>query len=195
MLVALLGVSIFMPQWTSTEEVRRGGDPLPAELDGWIKDEKLSFDWAFFWTVSYSKLEYRRYERDYEKLSVFIGYDDRKYRGRSLLSPKNAVPGRGWEIEERGRVELGSGGPRVERVVARSISGRTLSYHWYEGTDRLARETVRQLLATDQSRFRRTEPARVIRITTELGTDSLDQALVESELHAFATSLAVALRE
>ena len=59
----------------------------------------------------------------------------------------------------------------------------------------MAGETFRQMLAVDQSRFRRAKRARVIRITTELGTDSLGESHVEAELHAFATSLAVALRE
>jgi hypothetical protein len=58
----------------------------------------------------------------------------------------------------------------------------------------VAGETVRQLLATDQSRFHRPQPARVIRVTTELGPDPLDQSREEAELRAFASSLAVALR-
>ncbi len=149
----------------------------------------------FFWTVSYSKHEYRVYERDGEELSVFVGYDNRMRRGRSLLSPKNALPGRGWDVVERSSVSLGSGGPRAERVVAQSVSGLTLSYHWYEGTERLARETVRNVLATDQSRFRRAQPAGVIRVTTELGPDPLEQSRDEAELREFATSLAIARRQ
>jgi EpsI family protein len=149
----------------------------------------------FFWTVSYPKHEYRVYERDGEELSVFIGYNNRQHRGRSLLSPKNALPGRGWDVVERSFVSLGSGGPRVERVVAQSVSGLALSYHWYEATERLARETVRDVLALDQSRFRRAQPAGVIRVTTELGSDPLEQSRDEAELRAFATSLAVARRK
>jgi EpsI family protein len=157
---------------------------------GWKKGRALSFDRGFFWTVTFREHEYRVYERKGEEVSVFIGYDDRRHRNRSLLSPKNAVPGRGWEVEERGSVALGSGGPTVERVVAQSVSGRILSYHWYEGTEGLARETMRQVLATDQSPFRRSQWARVIRVTTEVGPDRLDEA----ELRAFATSLQVNLR-
>ena len=43
-------------------------------------------------------------------------------------------------------------------------SARVLTYHWYEGADGLASETLRALLASDQSPFRRSQPARVIRV-------------------------------
>ena len=103
-------------------------------------------------------------------MSVFIGYDDHSSRGRSLLSRKNALPGRGWEVEERGSVPLESVEARVERVVARSQSTQVLTYHWYEGTDGLASEILHALLASDQSPFRRSQPARVIRVATALGS-------------------------
>jgi exosortase len=193
LLVMLLGASIWAPQWSPPEDGRRKGPLVPAEVDGWIQEERLSFDRVYFWSATYSRSDYRRYERDDEELSVFIGYDHRENRGRSLISPKNALPGRGREIVERGSVAIE--GMQVQRVVAQSISGITLNYHWYEETEPLAREVVREVLALDQSRFRRSQPARVIRVTTDLGPDPLGWSRDEEELRAFATSLAIALRQ
>ncbi len=139
--------------------------------------------------------DYWIYERDGDEVSVFIGYDHHRSRGHSLLSPKNAVPRRGWEIEERSSVSLESVEARVERVVARSGFAQVLTYHWYEGTDGLASETLRALLASDQSPFRRSQPARVIRVATALGSTPPARMEDEAKLRAFATLLVSALGE
>jgi len=193
--VTMLGVSIWMPRWSAPKSERLIPVSLPEEVDGWTKAEKLDVDRGFLWTVGFRKREYWNYERDGDEVSVFIGYDDRSKRGRSLLSRKNALPGRGWEVEERSSVSLESIEASVERVVARSGYEQILTYHWYEGTDGLASEILRALLASDQSPFRRSQPARVIRVATALGSTSPGGMEDEAKLRAFATLLVSALRE
>jgi EpsI family protein len=193
--VAMLGVSIWMPHWTAPESERFKPARLPAEVDGWTKVQKLDVDRGFLWTVRYRKPEYWSYRRNGDQVSVFIGYDDRSNRNRSLLSRKNALPRRGWEVEERSSVSIESVEARVERVVARSESTQALTYHWYEGTDGLASEALRALLASDQSPLRRSQPARVIRVATALGSTPLERREGEAMLRAFSSSLATALGE
>jgi exosortase/archaeosortase family protein len=194
--VAMLGVSIWMPRWSENQE--EGGVEsigLPAEFDGWTKGSKISIDRAFIWTVRYLKFEYWIYERDGDEVSVFIGVDDRRRRSRSLLSRKNAVPRRGFEIMERDSVSLDLIEVPVERVSAQSQLAHVLTYYWYEEIEGLISEVLRALLATDQSPFRRVRPARVIRVA--IAVDSNPGARVEDEakLRAFASSLAAVLRE
>jgi EpsI family protein len=193
--VAMLGVSIWMPRWAAPESERLIRVELPAEVDGWTKARKIDVDRGFVWTVRYRTRDYWSYERNGDEVFVFIGDDDRSDRGRSLLSRKNALPRRGWEVEERNSVSLESVEARVERVVARSERKQILTYHWYEGTDGLASETLRALLASDQSPFRRSQPARVIRVATSLGSTPLARTEDETKLRAFASSLVTALRE
>jgi hypothetical protein len=59
----------------------------------------------------------------------------------------------------------------------------------------MASEILRALLATDQSRFRRSQPARVIRVAIALGSTPLERQEDEAKLRAFASSLVAALRE
>lgn len=191
----LLGISIWMPRWSPPESERLIPARLPAELDGWVKTEKVPIDNGYLWTVRFSKHDYWIYERDGDEISVFIGYDHRRNRAHSLLSPKNAVPRRGWEIEERSSVSLESVEAQVERVVARSLSAQILAFHWYEGTLGLASETLRALLALDQSPFRRPQPARVIRVATTIAPGPIERAEGEARLEEFASSLFAALRE
>jgi hypothetical protein len=134
------------------------------------------------------------YERDGDEISVFVGEDDRRSRSRSLLSRKNAVPGRGFEVMERDSVTLEAIEVPVERVIARSRLAYVVTYHWYEGTDALTVEILRALFAVDQSPFRRPQPARVIRIATTVDATPKGRAKGDENLRAFASSLEAALR-
>ena len=182
-------------KWNAPESDRFVPAALPEELDGWAKAQQVEVDRLFLWTVSFPIHDYWIYERNGDEVSVFIGYDNRSRRDRSLLSRKNALPRRGWDVEERSSVPLEPVEERVERVVARSQSAQILTYHWYEGTDGLASEILRALLATDQSPFRRSQPARVIRVATALGSTPLARKKSETKLRSFASSLVTALRE
>jgi EpsI family protein len=127
-------------------------------------------------------------------VDLFVGYGDRRDRNTNLLSAKNALPGRGWEVEGRGDVQLDSWDRRVTRVVARSGQRRILTYHWYEGMDSVALEALRALFATDQSPLRRSQRPRVIRIGTEVGAGALEEAEADRKLQAFAGAIAPVLR-
>jgi hypothetical protein len=83
----------------------------------------------------------------------------------------------------------------VERVISRDGQGRVLSYYWYEGIDRLPGETLRALVALDRSPFRRSQPARVTRVTTDAGPTAATLAAAEARLAEFAADLAEALRK
>jgi EpsI family protein len=202
MLASLLGVSIWMPEWSPPEGGKSAGEPifgpsveLPLAMGGWRMGEALPLDLDYIWTLRFPQYANRPYRLDGQTVDLFIGYGDRADRSRSLLSPKNALPGRGWEVEDRSFARLDSWGTQVERVVARSGSRRILTYHWYEGMDSQAREALRALFATDQSPLWRSQRPRVIRIGTPVGGGAPEEAEADSRLMAFAGVLASALPE
>ncbi len=201
LLTTLLGVSIWMPQWSPPEtEDFAGAAPLfgpifnlPIEMGGWKMGEALPLDHDFLWALRFPQYANRPYRLDGERVDLFVGYGDRGDRSRSLLSPKNALPGRGWQVEERSFVRLDSWDNRVARVVARSGPRRILTYHWYEGVDSVALEALRVLFATDQSPLWRSQRPRVIRIGTRVGGGALEEAEADRKLRAFAGALATVL--
>jgi exosortase len=195
--VAMLGVSVWLPRWSATEEVEMAAlsTSLPEEVDGWTRGRKIDSDYVFLWTVWYLKHEYWIYERDGDSVSVFIGVDDRSSRRRSLISRKNAVPRRGFEVMERDSVRLDLIEAPVARIVAQTRLAHVLTFYWYEETKGLFSETLRALSATDQSPFRRSRPARVIRVATAVDSTPAARLEDEAKLRAFASSLADALRE
>jgi EpsI family protein len=198
----LFGVSVWMPQWsppetgdsTGTAPISSLSVELPLEMDGWRMGVALPLDEDFLWTMRFQQYANRPYRLDGATVDLFVGYADRRDRNRSLLSPKNALPGRGWEVEGRGYARLDSWDRRVARVVARSGAQRILTYHWYEGVDSVAREALRALFATDQSPLWRSQRPRVIRIGTRVGVGALEEAEADRTLQAFAGALAPALR-
>jgi EpsI family protein len=202
MLATLLGVSIWMPEWSPPEGEKSAGEmifgpsfELPPAMGGWRMGAALPLDLDFIWTLRFPQYANRPYRFDGQSVDLFVGFGDRADRSRSLLSPKNGLPGRGWEVEDRSFATLDSWSTRVERVVARSGSRRILTYHWYEGTDSLVLEVLRALCATDQSPLWRSERPRVIRIGTPVGAGALEQAEADRRLMAFAGVLANALPE
>jgi EpsI family protein len=198
----LFGVSVWMPQWSPPETGDSAGTApistysveLPLEMDGWRMGMALPLDEDFLWTLRFLQYANRPYRLDGATVDLFVGYADRRDRNRSLLSPKNALPGRGWEVEDRSFAKLDSWDRRVARVVARSGPRRILTYHWYEGMDSVALETLRALFATDQSPLWRSQRPRVIRIGTWVGVGALEEAEADRKLQAFAGVLAPALR-
>jgi len=202
MLASLLGVSLWMPEWSPPEGEGSAGEPifgpsveLPLAMGGWRMGEALPLDLDYIWTLRFPQYANRPYRLDGQTVDLFIGYGDRADRSRSLLSTKNALPGRGWEVEDRSFARLDSWGTQVERVVARSGSRRILTYHWYEGMDSLALEVLRALFATDQSPLWRSQRPRVVRIGTPVGVGAPEEAEADSRLMAFAGVLAKALPE
>jgi EpsI family protein len=191
LLVSLFGVSVWMPRWSPPETGPAAPISLPFELNGWRQGRGLPLDQLFLATLEFSTYTQRQFQRNDKRVSVFIGLDDRTLRLRSLLSPKNAFPGRGFEVQEWDSVTLDPCGVRAEKVFARSDARQwhMLSYHWYEGTDGLVLETLRALLATDQSPLARLEPARVIRVAAGVAQTPGARAQAEAQLRHIACSL------
>jgi EpsI family protein len=189
MLGLMLGASIWMPHWSPPESQDLTRVDLPEEIGGWEAIETLEPDWFYLGSVRLQEQHYRRYRRDVETVSAFVGYDDRLNRSRSLLSPKTVFPGRGWEEEERAVVEVGPDGFRGVGVVARSHWRRILSYHWYQGIEGLGTEVLRAWLAIDRSFLRRPAGALVIRLSTEVSSIGEGRSRAEARLREFAELL------
>jgi EpsI family protein len=185
----MLGASIWMPRWGPPESQGRTLVDVPRDIGEWETIENLQPDLYYLGSVGFTERRYRRYRRDGETVSVFAGYDDRLSRSRSLFSPKNVFPGRGWIEEERALVEIGPEGFQAVEVVARSRSHRILSYHWYRGVEDLGTEVLRAWLAMDRSFLRRPAGALVIRLSTEVSWAGEGRSQAEARLREFAELL------
>lgn len=71
--------------------------------------------------------------------SVYIGYYDRQTQGRTIHSPKNCLPGGGWEplASRREVLQTSLGDVPVNRYLLRKGDEYALVLYWYQGRGRI----------------------------------------------------------
>ena len=71
--------------------------------------------------------------------SVYVGYYASQIRGRTIHSPKNCLPGAGWEALNSSQVAINTpNGPvTVNRYILQRKGERALVLYWYQGRGRV----------------------------------------------------------
>jgi EpsI family protein len=71
--------------------------------------------------------------------TTYVGYYDRQTQGKSMHSPKNCLPGAGWEILHGGTMTVAaSDGPHViNRYLLKNGAQQAVAYYWYQGRGRV----------------------------------------------------------
>lgn len=124
------------------------------------------------------------------KFSIYVGYYEQQTQGKSIHSPKNCLPGAGWEAvsAETRMVETARGSYEVNRYLLANKSARVVVYYWYQGRGRVAwnEYAVKWDLLRDKALRGRSEEA-LVRIVVPILPG-------ESEADADGTALSVASR-
>jgi EpsI family protein len=101
-----------------------------------------------------------------EWVSLYVGYYGSQTQGRTIHSPKNCLPGSGWEPLRSTvvAVPLADGSTaRVNRYILQREDEQALVLYWYQGRGRLAYNefAVKYDLLRDAALRRRTDEALV----------------------------------
>ncbi len=77
--------------------------------------------------------------------TTYVGYYDRQTQGKSIHSPKNCLPGAGWEILAPGtaNVTAASGSHVVNKYLLKNGGAQALVYYWYQGRGRVVANEYR----------------------------------------------------
>ena len=107
-------------------------------------------------------------------MSVYVGYYDRQERGRTIHSPKNCMPGGGWEALRSTVAELqtDAGPVRVNRYLLQSKDAVVLVLYWYQGRGRVQSNeyVVKWDMLRDAALRQRTDEA-LVRIVVPVRRD------------------------
>lgn len=130
--------------------------------------------------TSYLNRVYMDGER--EVYGVFVGFFDSQQQGKTIHSPKNCLPGGGWEPMTHDRVDVQApGGPvQVNRYVIANKNQKALVYYWYQGRGRVAANEylVKLDLLRDAALKRRTDESLVrlvIPVTPKMSEAQADE--------------------
>jgi len=71
--------------------------------------------------------------------TTLVSYYDRQTRGKSIHSPRNCLPGAGWEVLSGGTQAVTAGGAvyTVNRYILKNGPTRAVVYYWYQGRGRV----------------------------------------------------------
>lgn len=120
--------------------------------------------------------------------SLYIGYYGSQAQGRTIHSPKNCMPGAGWEAlnDQETTVTTASGEAPANRYILQRDDERVLVLYWYQGRGRVqANEYLVKLdLLRDSALYGRSEEA-LVRIVVPLES-SEEEAFAAAERIAAA---------
>jgi len=106
---------------------------------------------------------------------LYVGYYRTQQTGEEIHSPKNCLPGAGWQPESKTILQLpvpeGGTAPVNLYVVQKGLD-RDLVVYWYESHARIVASEywAKLYLVLDTIRYRRTEAA-LVRVVAPLGKD------------------------
>lgn len=138
---------------------------MPVALAGYAGEEKAMSE-ADQRATAVSDYVFRTFREDsLTAFSLYVGYYQRQATGRSIHSPRNCLPGVGWQTVESGKavVQVNGQPVTVNRYLLAYDNDQALVYYWYQGRGRVAHSeyTVKWDLLRDAIEYGRSEEALV----------------------------------
>ncbi len=109
----------------------------------------------------------RLYARDHERASLFVGYYGEQRAGESMHSPKNCLPGGGWEVMDSRRVPLEI--PSLNKTIE-------VNHYWLQNDQ--AKQFVLYWYDTHGRAFANEYQGKLILVWESLRTGKSDGALI-----------------
>ncbi|MBI3656115.1 MAG: EpsI family protein [Acidobacteria bacterium] len=128
---------------------------------------------------------HRLYRRSGMSLWLYVGYYETQRQGETVHSPRNCLPGAGWNIIEADLVRIPRDsheiGPAINRYIVQNGHDRQMVFYWYQCRGRVITNDYwsRIYLVVDAVTRRRTDGS-LIRISVpvrEESEDPYDEAL------------------
>jgi EpsI family protein len=140
----------------------------------------------------------RVYVRDSTPVfNSFVSYYDRQTQGKTIHSPRNCLPGAGWEILNAGTATLMVDGREavVNKNVLKNGASTAVVYYWYQGRGRIVANeyAVKWNLLRDAALEGHTEEALVRIVVPVPHTPSAANADAAKQTLADATALGAEL--
>jgi EpsI family protein len=138
--VALLVGALLVMQLRSSGEavpIRKSLNEFPMQVGGWQGLESTTFDAETLNILKAKDYVVRRYaDQSGRSLWLYIGYWDTQRKGAQVHSPRNCLPGAGWEPLEASRLTIALPAPygsiTVNRYLVQKEHQQELVFYWYQ---------------------------------------------------------------
>ena len=115
--------------------------------------------------------------------TTYVGYYDKQAQGKTIHSPRNCLPGAGWEILRTGTATVANatGQHTVNHYVLKNGALQAVVFYWYQGRGRVVANeyTVKMNLLRDAALKGHTEEA-LVRLVIFVDPDSGGLARADS---------------
>lgn len=136
---ALLLGALLVLQFRSTGEavpIRKSFDTFPSRIASWQARESNNLDLEIVSLLKVNDYVMRRYANaDGRNLWLYIGYWSTQRKGAQIHSPRNCLPGGGWEPIEASRLVVplpGHAPIEVNRYLIQKDRDQQVVLYWYQ---------------------------------------------------------------
>ena len=170
----LLGAVVYLHAFAGDEQVplRRSFDSFPTVVGRWRASETVTLEDDVLQVLQPSDYLLRRYVDDSGRsVWLYLGYWNTQRKGVEIHSPKNCLPGGGWEPLEAQRMRIplneGSDALEVNRYVLQKESDAMMVLYWYQSQGRsVAGELSAKLELVRNSLFSNRSDGAIVRISS-----------------------------
>jgi EpsI family protein len=140
--VALLAVTLTAAALAArrpSDVLTRPLETIPDQLEGWSLLRSNVLNTHVLQVLAPTNYLARTYRKGGVPLDLFIAYYSQQRAGESMHSPKNCIPGSGWEISHYGSamLPLAGGAVKVNKFTIQNGRERSLVYYWYQSRTRI----------------------------------------------------------
>jgi len=153
---------------------------FPPAIDVW-QSRDLPYEPEVVEAIGADDYINRIYSGGTPPIELYIGYYKDQRSGDRIHSPKNCLPGSGWEPVRSGKIQIGSAGGRpviVNEYLVERGKSRDMVLYWYQTHRRIISSEywAKYWLVVDGLRYRRTDGTMVRIWTTAADGDESAQA-------------------
>jgi len=189
----LIGTLLLL-QFRSTGEpvpIRKPLDSFPTALDGWQGREATIFDLEILDVLKPTDYLLRRYEdKAGRSLWLYVAYWDTQRKGAQPHSPRNCLPGAGWEPVEASLVTIPLPAPyapiTVNRYLIQRDDAQQLVFYWYQSQGQaIAGEVAARIGLVKNAILRNRSDGALIRVSSPVyGSISETSEMLEKYVRA-----------
>ena len=140
--VAFLTVTLLLFRWSdgrSPEYLAQPLDTIGKEINGWVQDGTQPLDQQVLHSLLPTSYVARSYQKDNQHLGLFVAYYAQQRAGETMHSPKNCLPGSGWEIWKNELVDVQVSGRnrQINKYYIENAGQKLVVFYWYQSRTRI----------------------------------------------------------